>query len=259
MTSDVHDEHKGGPHPSEALEASESRDKYLWDLGGARPPVSPVGMSPATRRACVLRRHGVDLLLDVGANVGQYARWIRRVAFQGRLVSFEPQRQAFRQLARHAALDPRWECRCLALGEREGMVEMHVAADQISSSFFNAGRLQLQLDQNARQVRTEVAQMARLDRIWSEYVRPDETVYLKLDVEGYELNVLRGAEAVLNEVKIIEAELSLAEMFTGAPLLPEVVDFLAERGFRILSLESNHEDDDSGQMVMVDGIFIRDS
>jgi FkbM family methyltransferase len=198
-------------------------------------------------------------VVDVGANRGQYGEWIREAGFSRRITSFEPQAQAFTALKERTAEDANWECHQLALGDRSETVELHIARDSAASSLLPVEEFNLTVNAEAEQIRSESVRVARLDTVWDTCVRSDGQAYLKLDVEGYELAVLRGSEGVIDRVDCVEAELALAPMYSGAPSFLTMVEYLTARGFCILALESNHEDDERGQMAMVDAIFVREA
>ena len=84
-------------------------------------------------------------------------------------------------------------------------------------------------------------------------------IYLKLDVQGYELSVLLGAERALPRVELVEAELSLVPLYTGGPLYRELIDHLDARGFDLISVEGITEEPDTGEMLQVDAVFARRS
>jgi FkbM family methyltransferase len=219
-----------------------------------RGPLTP----EEQRRSRLLRSRRITLVLDVGASVGMYARQLRRLGFDSRIVSFEPLSNPFAALDRAAARDPLWECRRLALGSADCTAEINIAGNSTSSSLLEMEDRQLQSAPRARYVGTEQVPVARLDSIWSEIVHKDDRVYLKLDVQGFELEVLRGAESSLGSVDCVQAELSLIPLYQGAPTFRELMDELGARGFRLAGLEEGHDDVRTGEMLQTDGIFVRD-
>ena len=84
-----------------------------------------------------------------------------------------------------------------------------------------------------------------------------DRVWLKLDVQGSELSVLRGAERTLERVEVVETELSLVELYEGQALLPDVYAHLTQRGFGIWFLEPVFRDSSSGELLQLDGLFAR--
>src|SRR3954465_1840833 len=86
------------------------------------------------RRVRVLAAHGVDVVLDVGANAGQYAGHLRREGYRGRIVSFEPVLGSYEQLREAARRDPGWEARHTAVGDTAGTLEVHLYADSLHNS-----------------------------------------------------------------------------------------------------------------------------
>jgi len=206
-------------------------------------------------RARVLAGERIDLLLDVGANEGQYALRMRRAGFEGRIVSFEPLADAFAVLERRAAGDPSWEARRLALSDADGTAEIHVAGNSTSSSLLEMGARHLASAPESAYVGTELVDTARLDALWDSL--GGERVFLKLDVQGFEMHVLRGAEQALADLRGVQAELALAHLYEGDSPWREVVDHLAARGFELAGVEPGFGDPDSGRMLQFDGVFLR--
>ncbi len=222
----------------------------------ARALADPVPAQDA-RRARLLAHLDVGLLLDVGANAGQYARRTRAAGYAGRIVSFEPLSEAYAALAAAAAADPRWEARRLALGDADGEAVLNVAGNSCSSSLLPMRERHLASAPDSAYVGTEPVRTARLDGLWEEVVRPGERVWLKLDVQGFERQALRGAGARLAQVAAVQAELSLVALYDGAPLWRDVVDLLEEAGLELAGLEPGFEDPRSGRLLQADGIFVR--
>src|SRR5215831_3678983 len=86
--------------------------RWLWKTG-----VDVTRSSPLTHRMQLIEKYAIDLVLDVGANTGQFARQLRQYGYTGRIVSFEPLRAALLQLQTQAARDPAWEVWPYALGD----------------------------------------------------------------------------------------------------------------------------------------------
>jgi FkbM family methyltransferase len=209
------------------------------------------------RRLPLLNARRIDLVLDVGANQGQYATELRRSGYRGRIVSFEPLASAYRELERRAAAAPEWETRNFALGETEGTTSIHVAGNSWSSSLLPMGARHLASAPESAYVAEEQVEVKTLDALAPELARPDERVWLKLDVQGYEIPVLHGAEKTLAQVEVVETELSLVELYEGQALFGDVIAHLAERGFGAWFFEPVFRDPASGELLQIDGIFAR--
>jgi FkbM family methyltransferase len=217
----------------------------------------PVLYDEDIRRVKLLRSQGIGTVLDVGANAGQYAQRLRAAGYPGRIVSFEPLSEAFAALERAAAEDARWDVRRLALSDTDGEAEIHVAGNSWSSSLLDMGERHLASAPESAYVGSERIATARLDTIWDDVLGGDERPFLKLDVQGFEMHVLRGAGTRLDRVAGVQAELALVHLYEGDALWREVVDHLETQGFELAGLEPGFEDPDSGRMLQADGIFVR--
>ena len=87
---------------------------------------------PLGQRMRLLRHYGVTVVLDVGANEGQYGRELRLAGYKGRIVSFEPMAAPFAKLATAARSDPGWDVVQLALGEANAETEINVSRNSVS-------------------------------------------------------------------------------------------------------------------------------
>ena len=204
-----------------------------------------------------LANRGIDLVLDVGASTGNYAWTIRATGYGGRICSFEPLKASFANLEKRAADDPGWSCLRLALGARPGESEINVAGNSDSSSLLEMGERHVRSDPASVYVGTETVEVSTVDAIWDRVVKGGESVFLKLDVQGFELEALRGAEHSLPRLVGVQAELSLVPLYEGAPDWTEVIVYLQDHGFQPQRLEPAFEDPRTGEVLQIDGVFTR--
>jgi FkbM family methyltransferase len=213
---------------------------------------TPLRSFAAAREALLAR---TDVVVDVGANAGQYGELLRERGYEGRLVSLEPVAEAYDQLRRRADADGNWEAVLVAASNADGELTLNVTGDSRSSSALR--RNERFADKPGWAPRESRAVPARrLDALVDELLRPGERAYLKLDVQGYERNVLDGAGESLNRFDALELELSVTPLYEDQPALGEMLPLLAERGFRPVSLEPILLDDD-GLLMELDGLFAR--
>jgi FkbM family methyltransferase len=210
-------------------------------------------------RAELIAERAIDAVEDVGANEGLFARGLRDEGFTGRIVSFEPLSSAFVLLALASAPDPKWECLRLALGATAGEATLNVAGNLASSSFLPIDRELTEAEPRLAYIGREECSLSTLDILAPDLFQPDERLYLKLDVQGFELEVLRGAEATLEQVVVLDVELSQTQLYESGPLMDEVVAYLAERDYVLLGTEPAYVHPRTGETVQLNGLFVRNS
>lgn len=233
------------------------RDRVNAGLARLGYGLHRVDLSPEALRAKLIEHEGIDLVLDVGANAGQHALGLREAGYRGRIVSFEPLAQAFAELERLAAGDPGWDVRRLALGDVDGTLPLNVSSNSWSSSLLPIGERHMRSAPESAYVDTEEVRVARLDSVWAEIAGEAANPWLKLDVQGYELHVLRGAEQCISSVRGVQAELQLESLYEGDVDWRVIVDWLADRGFVVAGVEPGFADRATGRMLQFDGVFTR--
>jgi FkbM family methyltransferase len=199
-------------------------------------------------------------VLDVGANVGQYAALVRKLGFEGMIVSFEAIPEVHAQLIAASAGDSKWVVApCAALGREHRQVEFHIAGNSVSSSVLPMNAAHLDAAPNSAYVGTQVLQMHRLDDLAAGLLPAAGPVVLKIDTQGYEREVLAGSTALLPRVAALQIEVSLVPLYDGAPSFTEMVSFVERLGFAIFSFVPGLRNQKDGRLLQMDAFFIRES
>lgn len=209
------------------------------------------------RRQRLIAHYGIDLVLDIGANIGQFGRELRSAGYRGRIVSFEPVADAFERLQLAAHGDASWQVLNLALGDTPGTQEIHVASNSESSSLLAMLPLHLQAAPYSRTTGRQVVQVQTLDAVFDDLCGSAQHIYLKADTQGYEAHVLRGAARSLPRIDTVQIEMSLAPLYAGQALFDELYAEMKHQGYVLVGVENNFGDERTGHLLQLDGIFRR--
>ena len=205
----------------------------------------------------LLNRHGVEVVFDIGANKGQYARDLLRMGYSGRIISFEPLTQAFHKLKANTWGYPAWQAEKLAMGDQDGVRVLNVAGNSQSSSLLEMLPQHLAAAPESHYVRQETIEVRKLDSIIDQYCHADERCFLKLDVQGFEDAVLRGAARTLARCVGVQLEMSLVPLYSGEVLFDEMLQKMQGLGYCLTSISSGFADPRTGRLLQVDGVFYR--
>lgn len=201
-----------------------------------------------------IRSRNIDLVVDVGANVGQYASRLRSDGYAGWIVSVEPVSIAYTALAARAAGDARWKTMNLAFGEKEGLAEINVSEASVFSSIRHQLPAAAAFNSEARVICRESVRVARLDEIFPEL--PKGRAFLKIDTQGYEQQVLMGASECLSQILGVQMELPIVHLYEGTWQFHEAIAYMCERGFEISNIVPvSYGRADSVSLVEVDCVF----
>jgi FkbM family methyltransferase len=225
-----------------------------WDLvprRKARPHEAQI--------VAILHRFRVGCVLDVGANVGQYGAMLRAWGYRGRIVSFEPLAAAHAALARRAAGDPSWQIAPrMAIGEREGEVEVEVSAESDMSSIRPQSALLQQISPSSRVTGRERVPLARLEVAAAPFLRPGERLFLKSDTQGFEAEVLEGASGLLPRLAGVQLELSLVRCYEGEADWRAMIDRLDALGMVPYLFIPGYFERKLARQLQIDGVFMRE-
>jgi FkbM family methyltransferase len=199
----------------------------------------------------------IDLVIDVGANTGQFARQCRTHGYQGEIISFEPTSAAHANLLQSAVSDPLWTvAQRMALGADTGEAEINIAANSFSSSLLPMLDSHLSAAPHSAYFQKEKVPLRRLDDVLATTF-PNRKIFLKLDVQGYESQVLAGASQLLSQTAALQLEMSLLPLYEGEVLMPEMTAEMFARDFHLWDLDPSFRDQTTGRLLQVDAIFVR--
>ncbi|MEH3121888.1 MAG: FkbM family methyltransferase [Sphingomonas phyllosphaerae] len=187
----------------------------------------------------------VDCVLDVGANRGQYGEFLRRAGYRGLILSFEPGITPYQELEATARRDGNWHTFNMALGQVDGTLPMNVMKIDVFSSF-RAPSVEedasLSADNQVERV-VEVP-VARIDGLFEGlmaqhgFARP----FLKMDTQGYDLEVLRGAGAAIAKFVGLSSEIAIRRLYKDSPSMLESIAAIVDAGFSFVNLVPVHPD-----------------
>ncbi len=195
-------------------------------------------------------------VIDVGANIGQFAVACAKTFPNITVHSFEPHPQCIAKLRRHMAGFRNAHIHPIALGERDGSVQFHVNSHSHSSSILSIGERHRKAFPNAREISTIDVPLSTLDRAM-ESVTLERPLLLKLDIQGYEPQVLQGASATLMEADYVLLEASFRPLYEGESVFMEIVRTMEKRGFDFLRPLGWLVDPRSGEVLQMDALFVK--
>lgn len=224
-----------------------------WDVRRTAYPSSEEVL--LTRFLTVTQPHTV---FDVGANVGQYGLSLRKCGFTGPIVSFEAIPSIHAHLSAVAARDRNWiVAPCCALGRARGEARINLARNSVSSSLLSMNDVHLKAAPDSKYIASETVRMERLDDIARPLLPKDGKLFLKVDTQGYEEEVLAGADLILKSVSAMQLELSVVPLYQGAPSLRRILELCEGLGFQLHGLIPGFHEEKSGRLLQMDGLFLR--
>ena len=194
--------------------------------------------------------------MDVGANSGQFALMIHTILPEASIYSFEPLERCFRSLQQNAENIKDMHCFRFALGDTNTRMVMHANEFSGSSSILEMAELHKTAFPYTRNSTEEQVEVRTLDSLLPQ-LRLQSNVLAKLDVQGYELNVLRGAEEALSHINVLVIETSFYQLYENQPLFDDIYGYLNKRGFKYRGNFEQIMSATNGEVLQADAIFTR--
>ena len=190
-----------------------------------------------THLSALFRKYEIADVIDVGANEGQFGSMIRDLGFAGKIYSFEPVLEAYAKLSKASARDRDWRVFNFALGSAEGNAEINVSGFTSFSSLLKLTDYAVNRWEDSKVSKTESIRVRTLDTCVNEgLIELSANSFLKMDTQGYDLEVFKGARGTLRNIKCMLSEISLIPVYENMPHYVDSISLFEEHGFRVSGL-----------------------
>jgi FkbM family methyltransferase len=186
----------------------------------------------------LINHNDIDIVLDVGANNGQFGLMLRNEGYDGDIHSFEPVSKTFKNLSHACHNDPKWFPNKTAMGSVIGEETVHITESSDLSSFLNPNDFGKEKYKKIKVSQTEKVKVGTIDDYLVTRI-PDfkkRNILLKMDTQGYDLKVFEGASSVIQHIDCILSEVSLIPIYSGMPHYLDSLRKYEENGFNVTGI-----------------------
>lgn len=177
----------------------------------------------------------IDTVIDAGANIGQYGKFLRDIGFTGEIHSFEPIKNYYDQLVLASKNDDKWFSYNYALGREIGSLDINV--NESMSSFHEfSGEYKNTYHNDVIKKTTETVRISTIDVFFEDCLSKNieqKNIYLKMDTQGFDLEVFSGGINNLKSIHAIQSEVALRQLYENMPTFTESLDTYREHGFDV--------------------------
>ena len=209
--------------------------------------------------AGLLDLYSINCVIDVGANAGQFGTSLRKQGYGGYIFSFEPIKATYQKLLEISKNDHKWEVFNYALGEEDAVKDMNVQAVSELSSFFEINEFgKTELGGGHPRLYVEAVPMKRLDQILPGLMESIDTprIFLKVDTQGYDINVVKGTSGYIKDILILQSEMSVLPIYDGMPTYTEALSYYSGLGFAITGLYPIARDSKTCILIEFDCVMV---
>jgi len=229
---------------------------FLWKFGYDISRFIPTS-HPLARRKQIMDSYNIDIVLDVGANVGSYALQLREIGYVNKIVSFEPLSSALQSLKANSRRDQNWDVFNFALGDVDEKQTINISENSYSSSLLDMLPAHIKSAPQSYYRGKELIDIKKLDGIFDDLCSQHSNVYMKIDTQGFEHKVINGAESSLARINTVQIEMSIVPLYSGALLFDDMFRLMRDKDYTLIAIEPGFSDPNSGQLLQFDGIFHR--
>lgn len=210
----------------------------------------------------VFNRYEINTVIDVGANVGQYGLFLRKNGFKGKIISFEPLSETFQTLQKTASNDPLWQVFNFALGNLAEKKKINIVGKSGQtdfSSFLTPNKLAVtDFAVDTKESLSEIDVKVLGEMIEFLNLNPKSKIHLKMDTQGFDLNVFRGAGRVLDFVWSMQSEVSFVPIYDGMPTFLESLELFTDNGFKVSGIYPVSRNKQKLSLVESDAVLVRE-
>ena len=203
-----------------------------------------------------------SIVLDVGANRGQFGNLLRENGYEGYIISFEPLKEVYEKLTRRTAGDKKWHTYQYALGAASETLELNLTSATEFTSFLSPSNYARQVRSAQVQIsKTELVEVKKLDDVFEDVISQcagtDHQIFLKMDTQGFDQEVFKGAEQSLDQVVALQSEVAIQPLYEGMPDYIDSMSAFRDKGFELTGLFPVSRDQRSLILIEMDCVMRR--
>ena len=205
-----------------------------------------------------LEKNNINYFIDVGANFGQTALEIIKWGYEGEIVSIEPVLECHNYISSLSKNYKNWTILDrMAVGDYNGSTSINVSEASDLSSILNPTELLNNSYSNVKKKHTENVDIFKIDSIKIFDDIQDRNIFLKIDAQGYDYKVLKGAKKLIKRLSGIMIEASLEPLYDNQETYFEIIKFLHDLGMKPHMISERSFSRKSKQQLQVDLVYFR--
>ena len=214
--------------------------------------------SNSYRLNLALKENNIEYVFDIGANEGQFAQELRYYGFKNKIISFEPLIEEHKKLVLNSSKDSKWNVyKRIAVGNKNSQNVINVSKNSVSSSILNINKIHIDNAPESKFVDQQTVEEKKLEDIFYELDIKESNLFLKIDTQGYESQVLDGAEKIIKRFKGILVEVSLTELYETQKTWLHIIQKIESLGFKIWSIDRGFTNKNNGRSLQADLVFFK--
>jgi len=200
-------------------------------------------------------KHNINCVLDIGAHKGEFVKKIRDDGYSHEVISFEPQKDIHNLLKQDSKFDDKWKIypRCI-IGKNRGKSFINIFSETQCSSVLNPNKNFFDHDENFKEIKVEECEVEKLENIINELNLENKNIYLKIDTQGYESEVLEGCEKKIEILDFIQIEACVYNLYENEKTYDYYFEYLKNKNYKIWDIKPFAYNKD-GRLLQFDAIF----